>query len=133
MNLGSLLGEIVAPVTQLIDELHTSTEEKIKARQALVEIQMRAGSRLLDYEAQLAQAKADIIKAEAMGQSWMQRSWRPITMLTFLVLVVADAFGLLPFRLAEEAWSLLQIGLGGYVVGRSAEKIAPSVVKAMGR
>jgi len=61
--------------------------------------------------------------AEAQGGSWLQRSWRPITMLTFLVLVVTDALGLLPFRLAGEAWTLLQLGLGGYVVGRSGEKI----------
>ncbi|WP_315981904.1 hypothetical protein [Aliamphritea spongicola] len=33
-------------------------------------------------------------------------------MLTFLTLVVADTFGLTTFRLASEAWSLLQIGLG---------------------
>ena len=52
-------------------------------------------------------------------------------MLTFLVLVVCDSFGLLAFRLSAEAWTLLQIGLGGYVVGRSAEKIAPTIKDAM--
>jgi hypothetical protein len=44
-------------------------------------------------------------------------------MITFLFLVVMDSFGLLSFRLSSEAWLLLQIGLGGYVVGRSGEKI----------
>jgi len=34
-------------------------------------------------------------------------------MLSFLALVVADSFGLLVFRLSAEAWTLLQIGLGG--------------------
>jgi hypothetical protein len=52
-------------------------------------------------------------------------------MLTFVSLVVADQTGLLAFRLAEEAWTLLQLGLGGYVVGRSAEKIAPGVIGAL--
>jgi hypothetical protein len=37
--------------------------------------------------------------------------------------VVMDSFGLLSYRLSGEAWLLLQIGLGGYVVGRSGEKI----------
>jgi hypothetical protein len=46
------------------------------------------------------------------------------TMLTFLALVVGDTFGLFATPLRDEAWSLLQIGLGGYVVGRSGEKIA---------
>ena len=48
-------------------------------------------------------------------------------MLTFLVLVVCDSFGLLAFRLAAEAWVLLQIGLGGYVVGRTAEKVTKKI------
>ena len=48
-------------------------------------------------------------------------------MLTFLVLVVCDSFGLLAFRLSNEAWTLLQIGIGGYVVGRSGEKIVKRI------
>jgi len=48
-------------------------------------------------------------------------------MLSFLGLVIADSCGLLVFRLSDSAWVLLQIGLGGYVVGRSAEKIAPQL------
>ena len=44
-------------------------------------------------------------------------------MLTFLGLVVCDSFGWLANPLAAEAWTLLQIGLGGYVAGRSGEKI----------
>jgi hypothetical protein len=48
---------------------------------------------------------------------------RPITMITFLFLVVMDSFGQLSFRLSGNAWLLLQIGLGGYVIGRSGEKI----------
>ena len=57
------------------------------------------------------------------------RNWRPITMLTFFILVVCDSFGLLTFRLSDEAWMLLQIVLGGYVVGWSAEKIIPGLFK----
>jgi len=45
--------------------------------------------------------------------------------------VVFDSFGLLAFRLADQAWTLLQIGLGGYVVGRSAEKIAPKIAESL--
>lgn len=52
-------------------------------------------------------------------------------MLTFLALVVCDSFGWLPNRLAPEAWVLLQIGLGGYVAGRSLEKLAPSIMSAV--
>ncbi|WP_305790653.1 3TM-type holin [Candidatus Endoriftia persephone] len=78
--------------------------------------------KVLDYETKLMESQASIIKAETTGQSWLQRSWRPVTMLTFLALVVFDSFGWLANPLADEAWTLLQIGLGGYVAGRSAEK-----------
>jgi hypothetical protein len=81
----------------------------------------------LSLERERLAAQAGLVAAEAGGASWLQRNWRPITMLSFLGLVVADAFGLLAFRLADQAWLLLQIGLGGYVVGRSVEKISPQI------
>jgi len=46
-------------------------------------------------------------------------------------LVMADSFGLLAFRLSAEAWGLWQIGLGGYVVGRSVEKVAPQITASL--
>jgi len=38
-------------------------------------------------------------------------------------LVILDSVSLLLNKLAPQAWTLLSIGLGGYVVGRSAEKV----------
>ncbi|MCA9368104.1 hypothetical protein KC887_07675 [Candidatus Kaiserbacteria bacterium] len=128
-----LLGGLIKPVTDLVDDLHTSEEEKLTIKQKLYESQAQFASVMLRYESELIKNKADIIRAEAQGQSWLQRSWRPITMLTFLALVVCDSFGLLAFRLADQAWTLLQIGLGGYVVGRSAEKIAPKIAESLTR
>lgn len=129
MSILNILGSVVSPITNLIDELHTSDEEKLIIKNKMMQIQANAYSEAIELEKQVMQAKASIITAEANGQSWLQRSWRPITMLTFLALVVADSFGWLANPLATEAWTLLQIGLGGYVVGRSAEKIAPVVMK----
>ncbi|WEJ62165.1 3TM-type holin [Thiomicrorhabdus lithotrophica] len=132
MSFLSIVGSIIEPVTKLIDDLHTSDEEKLLIKERVMTLQAQAYTQALDYEKAQLQAQADIIKAEAQGQSWIQRSWRPITMLTFLVLVVCDSFGWLANPLAPEAWTLLQIGLGGYVVGRSAEKIAPAVMEKIG-
>lgn len=127
MSWYSILSDLVKPLTNLVDDVHTSTEEKMEIKAKIYEMQNQFATEMLRYESELAKHKSDIIKAEAQGQGILQRSWRPITMLTFLVLVVFDSFGVLPFRLAEEAWTLLQIGLGGYVVGRSAEKIIPKM------
>lgn len=131
MNILGLIGQIFKPATDLIDNLHTSEEEKLEQKAQLLALQVQFLEKGLAYEQEQLKQKAAIIMAEAQGGSWIQRNWRPITMLTFLALVVADQTGLLAFRLASQAWTLLQIGLGGYVVGRSAEKVVPGVIKAM--
>ena len=123
-----VLGELVTPVTKLIGDMHTSEEEKLSPRNALAGMQNTISMAYLEYESEILKAKAGIIMAEAQGGSWIQRNWRPITMLTFLALVVMDSFGWLASPLADEAWTLLQIGLGGYVVGRSAEKVVPKLL-----
>lgn len=78
---------------------------------------------------------ADIVKTEAASEHWLAASWRPITMLTFVALIVARWFGWAAPDLSEaeylKLWSIVEFGLGGYVVGRSVEKIMPSVAGAM--
>jgi len=124
VNILSFIGEIFKPAAKLIDDLHTSDEEKLTLKNKLTVIQNEMHSKVIDYETKLLASQSSIIIAEASGQSWMQSSWRPLTMLTFLGLVVFDSFGWLANPLATEAWTLLQIGLGGYVTGRSIEKVA---------
>jgi len=94
-------------------------------------LQTGLATQAMEYEKQLLDSQSSIIIAEAKGGSWIQQNWRPITMLTFLVLVVLDSFGILASPLADEAWTLLQLGLGGYVVGRSVEKAIPSIAQAV--
>ncbi len=131
MNVLSLIGQIFKPAMEMIDAVHTSTEEKLQQKAQLLELQTTFLEQALDYEQEQLKSKTAIILAEANSASWLARNWRPITMLTFLGLVCADSFGLLAFRLADAAWTLLQIGLGGYVVGRSAEKITGGITKAL--
>lgn len=80
---------------------------------------------------------AEIVKAEAQSEHWLAASWRPITMLTFVALIVARWFGWAAPDLSEaeyiKLWSIVEFGLGGYVVGRSVEKIAPNLAEAMKR
>ncbi|WP_444917636.1 3TM-type holin [Microbulbifer sp. JMSA003] len=71
-------------------------------------------------------AATQVITAEASGESWLQRNWRPVTMLTFVGLIVAHWVGWTAENLSEDQTlallEIVKIGLGGYVVGRSAEK-----------
>lgn len=105
---------IIGLVSKAIDKIFPDPAERAKAKATLLELEQRG-------ELAELQSATQVIVAEASG-SWLQKSWRPITMLVFLFLVVMDSFGFLASPLAPQAWTLLQIGLGGYVVGRTAEK-----------
>lgn len=138
----SFVSNIFKPVSDLVDNIHTSKEEELTLRNALVKLQndialkqMDLLSKQMDLEKQLLDAKSSIIVAESKSDSWIARSWRPITMLTFLVIIVFHSLGLINLEpeFAEQFMLLVQIGLGGYVVGRSAEKVAPSLAKAIGK
>jgi hypothetical protein len=127
-----IVTSLVKPLTDLISKAVPDADKKIELQGKIVELQFNLLQNTQAYEQQLLDAQKSVITAEANSSSWLAKSWRPVTMLTFLVLVVCDSFGWLPNRLAPEAWSLLQIGIGGYVVGRSVEKVAPSVAAAIG-
>ncbi len=131
MNGLQILGGLITPLFQAVDGLTTSDKERLELKNQLFAMQTQFASTVMDYEKSVMQLQASVITAEANGSSWLQRSWRPVTMLTFLVLVVCDSFGLLISPLAEEAWTLLQLGMGGYVVGRSVERTAAQVVQAI--
>ena len=117
-------GTVVKDLLGGLDKLFTSKEEKIKAENVIKQI-------LIQKELELQKMQTEIILAEAKG-NWLQRSWRPILMLAFGFIVIYNKFAAPLFGwpipiLEGEFWTLLQIGIGGYVVGRSAEKIADKI------
>ena len=122
-----LIAGVFKPAADLIDKLHTSDAERLAAKGHLMDVQAAAMQRAFDYERSLLESKAKIVHAEASSEHWLTANWRPITMLTFLALAVGDSLGLLSTPLRDEAWNLLTIGLGGYVVGRSGEKIVKTM------
>jgi hypothetical protein len=83
----------------------------------------------------LEKAAADIVKAEAQSSNWLTASWRPITMLVFVALIVARWLGYSAPNISEaetlHLWDIVQLGLGGYVIGRTAEKLMPSIAAAV--
>tara|TARA_B110000858_G_scaffold53057_1_gene61571 strand:+ start:3438 stop:3830 length:393 start_codon:yes stop_codon:yes gene_type:complete len=129
LGVTDLIAGIFKPAAELIDELHTSEDERLAAKGHLLDVQAAAMQRVFDYERSTLEAQANIVNSEASSEHWLTATWRPITMLTMLVLVVGDAMMWLPNPLSEDAFRLLQIGLGGYLVGRSAEKIVGVIKK----
>jgi hypothetical protein len=90
---------------------------------------------LMDKRAELEAAAAGIIQAEARSDHWLAATWRPVVMLTFTALIVARWLGYSAPGISEaevvKLWSIVELGLGGYVIGRSAEKIVPSIAAAI--
>lgn len=116
---------IVEIGAKLLDKLIPDPAAKAAAQIKLVEL-AQAG-----VLTELSE-RSGIIKTEAGSTHWITATWRPITMLTFTALIVARWLGWSAPGLSEaevlKLWDIVQLGLGGYVIGRSAEKIVPAMV-----
>jgi len=125
-NVLSLVTDIFKPAADLIDNLHTSEEEKLEQKFNLLHLQAAAVDSATQYNQKLFEGQAKIINSEASSEHWLAANWRPITMLTFVGIVVAKFLGFSSPNMTPEdythLWTLIEIGLGGYVVGRSVEK-----------
>ena len=125
-------GDAVKGVTDLVGQF---VEDKDKAN----ELETNIKNKLLSLEQEVITAQRDVIVAEAKSQSFIARNWRPIMMLTF-VGIIANNYILFPYitlfggtaitlEIPPDMWSLLKIGVGGYVMGRSGEKMVESFAK----
>jgi len=102
--------------------------DKDQRNQLLAEMQKE----ILANESQIVALSSANVKSEIEGKSSIQRSWRPILMLV-IVTIIANNFLLAPYvhlffgvdvavPLPDDLYNLMNIGVGGYVVGRSVEK-----------
>lgn len=109
----------------VLDKILPDTNQRAEAKEAL-------GRMALSQEGTELEGRFKVIAAEASSEHWIAAAWRPITMLTFVV-IIANNYILAPYvnlffevdvvlELPPHLWDLLKIGLGGYVVGRSVEK-----------
>ena len=115
--------ELVKGVGDVIDNLHTSKEEKLAAELKVKEL-------ISNYEVEMEKTITDRWKADMNSDSWLSKNIRPMT-LAFLVIstvlmIFIDA-GTIKF-IVEDKWTdLLQLVLitviGAYFGGRSLEKV----------
>lgn len=126
----ALIPALAPIIGQIVSSLFQDPKEKAKAEAETIR-------QLLAHQADIESAAAKIINTEAASSHWLAANWRPLTMIVFVGLIVARWFGLAAPGLAEaeyiKLWSIVEFGLGGYVVGRSVEKIAPSIASSLKR
>jgi len=134
MSVLSLIGDIFKPAADLVDNLHTSAEEKGEIKAKLDQIALDAQSRILDFVAKMAEQQANVIISEQQSQDKWVRMWRPVLMYLIMAIIAVKYLveplifsWLFPsfegIILPEQLFTLLQIGVGGYVIGRSGEKM----------
>jgi len=114
--------ELVKGVGGVLDNLHTSKEEKLAAEQKIQQL-------VSDYETKMESNITDRWKSDMNSDSWLSKNVRPLV-LVFLVIctmlmIFIDA-GALSFNVEEKWTDLLQLVLmttiGAYFGGRSFEK-----------
>jgi hypothetical protein len=125
--LNPLLSALLGPLVELVGRFIPDPEKKAQAQLQLV--QMAQNGDLAQLNAAL-----QVILAEANG-NWLQRTWRPLMMVFFAGLVGARWFGYSAPNMSDaeilELWGIIKIGIGGYTMGRTVEKVAPSIVEAL--
>jgi hypothetical protein len=124
-----MLGAI-APLAKI---LFNTIEKAVPDKDLQAKLKAELQTQLLQSHTQELQAASRIIEAEAKA-GWFASSWRPLLMYVLIFILVWNYvmgpvikvfFGaVITFELPGDVWTLLNVGLGGYVIGRSAESVA---------
>lgn len=124
-----MIAAFIPIIGKVFDSIFPDKKDAAAAKLKLMELQMSGGLKELEQAGK-------IITAEANSEHWLVAAWRPITMLVFVV-IIANNYILAPYidlffdtnvslELPPQMWDLLKIGIGGYIVGRTGEKMVKS-------
>ena len=119
---GGGAAELVKGVGGVIDNLHTSGEEKLAAEQKVKEL-------IANYETQMEKEITSRWQSDMNSDSWLSKNIRPLVLAFLVVSTVLMIFidaGAINFNIEEKWTDLLQLVLitviGAYFGGRSFEK-----------
>ena len=119
---GGGAADLVKNVGGVIDNLHTSKEEKLAAEQKIKEL-------VANYEIEMEKNITDRWKADMNSDSWLSKNVRPMILIFLVVSTVLMIFidaGTIQFTVEQKWTDLLQLVLitviGAYFGGRSFEK-----------
>ena len=119
---GGGAADLVKNVGGVIDNLHTSKEEKLEAEQKIKEL-------VANYEIEMEKNITDRWKADMNSDSWLSKNIRPLVLAFLVVCTVLMIFidaGSINFVVEQKWTDLLQLVLitviGAYFGGRSFEK-----------
>jgi len=115
--------ELVKGVGDIVDNIHTSGEEKLDAEQKIKEL-------ISNYEVDMEKEISSRWASDMKSDSWLSKNVRPLTLMFLVVSTVLMVFidaGAISFVVDEDWKDLLKMVLitciGAYFGGRSYEKI----------
>ena len=116
-------GELVKNVGGIIDNLHTSAEEKLAAEAKIKDL-------VMGYEAEMQKQITERWKMDMNSDSWLSKNIRPLVLVFLVISTVLIIFidaGVISFNVEDKWTDLLQLVLitviGAYFGGRSLEKV----------
>ena len=119
---------MIASIIPVITGLISTVIDKTIADKTLAEnLKSEITLEILNHKGKELEAAASIILAEAKGESWLQRNWRPLLMMNFAILITAHWLGFTGENLSQDTINqlldIVKIGIGGYVLSRGGEKM----------
>lgn len=137
------LKPLVGGVVENLDKLITSDDERLKARNELVRLENDLEKSINEHVTEVVKCQKETLLIELNSGNWIARNWRPVLMFLIMIIIAfnyvilpfiglivnifnLNAFPPAPEVIPDQLWSLLQISLGGYILGRSGEKIVSS-------
>ena len=111
---------IFKPAADLVDNVHTSTEEKMALKNKLAEIENHMQEEFFKLQSQLIEASSKQAIAEISSDSWLVKNYRAIIILGLFALICCESFGLLHVKLPEMFW---QIFAGAFGVMSAAPQL----------
>jgi len=123
----------IAPLAKI---LFNTIEKAVPDKDLQAKLKADLQTQLIQSNTDELKAAARIIEAEAKA-GWFASSWRPLLMYVLIFVLIFNYIlapivkvltgAIIGFELPGDVWTLLNVGLGGYVVGRSAESVARTI------
>jgi uncharacterized membrane protein (DUF106 family) len=129
MGIFSFIGDIFSPAVDLVDDLVVTDEERMALRNELASIQEKAQAKILELEKAKVEALANVQVAEASSEHFLVASWRPITILSLLLIILLGIFNVVTItsEQLDSVMELFKLVFGVYGTSRGIEKISKVV------
>ena len=131
--------QLLGAASPLISAMFKTVDKVVDSKEEKEKIKAKIQEQVISGEMKELQSAANIILAETKSESWLARSWRPLLMMVAII-IIANNYLFVPYanaflgvgiqlELPDALWTLLTIGVGGYSLGRSSEKVAEKLKK----